>query len=210
MPAVLLVSAVLLVHVIVALTAGEIAAAGIGVGGLSFALFLLRDQHRAQAAPRRRMDGERPRPDGSTLVAILYPDEVDCLGDLLRAVEPSAPEVIVVGVTENDGARLERDPRVIDVLSGAVARTGRPVSLIGAAGPDPSALVFETALALDVSRVVTPCTEDTSLEEQRHRCLAAWQSLPPPRRALQLRLVSSGESAQFSLEPTPGARRPRS
>src|SRR5262249_10088636 len=140
MPVVLFVSAILLVHVILALIAGRFAAAAIGVAGLSFALFILRDWHRAQAEPPGRMDGERAVDDGCTLVAMGYRGEVVPRGDLLGAVEPSSPEVIVVGVTvspapppprsysapEDDGARLERDPHVIDVLSRAVAGTGRP------------------------------------------------------------------------------------
>jgi CheY-like chemotaxis protein len=216
------VSLLLFGQALLALHAGRITTAGICLGGFAYGAARIQRWYRARGAARDESAAARD----SALVAIVYPEQMGCVGELLAAAEPASRHVLVLAVEPGPGPAetapggpfaspagilRARDPRLFAELGRAVAVAGRPVALMSAAGPDPAVVVLSAALRLRVSSVVVARAEDTSLGEQCHRCVLAWESLPSPRPLLHVKMIAAAGGAPVVLElaPSPSPDRQR-
>lgn len=222
MPTGLLVVAVLLLGLMfVALSSGKIAVAGICLGALFVTALTLRDRYRSRAAglhgaARRESQVEAHTiARGGVLVAMVYPDQRPYLPTLITEAKPFSGVLVVLAVglahdphhaasealrVEADRLRGEQDPGLLGALEHAMRTAGQPVTLMRAFGADPAASALEIARLLCPSRLVVLRAADTSADEQRRRAVLVWESLRPPRPAVRVQMVSTGDEETLTFD----------
>ncbi len=154
-------------------------------------------------APRRRRPPERAR----SIAAIVYPDQVDGLDELLATTNSSSDDVTVLAIEPAPGRppALPREEALALSLCRATLRASRPIALMHAAGADPAVIALEVAVRLRAHRLCV-LHADGSAEVQMQRCMDVWRRLPGPRASLEVALVTrrEGETTTFTL-PASGA-----
>ena len=174
-------SVLLLVQGVVALRSGQVAVAGLCLGGFACATITLRSWYRGRAMVLRVPAEPTPSAvKARVLVAIVVPDQIPHLGELLGASDLGEADVTVLAIRPASTAREaglegDGDPRLAAEIARAVALAKRPVGLMRVVGPNPAFVTFAVALRLGASRVVVASDADTSAEVQRQRCALAWE-----------------------------------
>lgn len=226
----LLLAALLVVLTILALFSGKIAIAGIGLGALFTTAVILRDCYRIRAAGLRgaaRREAHTIAP-GGVLVAMVYPDQRPYFPTLITEAKPFSGGLIVLAIglvhdpyhvaaealrVEADRLRHERDPELLGTLGYAMRAAGQPITLMRALGADPLASALEIARLICPARLVVLRAAGTSADEQRRQAVFVWESLRPPRPAVRVQMVSTGEEELFTFDldsaATPPPGRPR-
>ena len=230
----LLLAAVLLVFTFIAFFFGKIAVAGIGLGALFATAATLRDRYRSRAVALHEA-GRRESPveahslaRGGVLVAMVYPNQRPYLPTLIIEAKPFSGVLIVLAVglvhdpyhaasealrVEADRLRREQDAGLLGALEHAIRTAGQPVTLMRAFGADPAASALEIARLICPSRLVILRGADRSAEEQRRLAVLVWESLRPPRPAVRVQMVSTGEEETLAFDldsaatPPPGRSR---
>jgi hypothetical protein len=161
--------------------------------------------------------GPGPLAPGSTLVAVVCPDQLEHLPSLVaRASEgPGALVVLAIEPVEDERLVLPRsaaevlraeDPRVRAALARALANAERPVTFMTAAGRDAAAVTLDVARRIAAREVFAISLDRDAADEDARRAARVWQGLPTPKAPLSVRLVVNAcDDRQVALAPDPAS-----
>jgi len=231
------ISAVLLMTALVnLLTKSEATIAGVTFSAFFFAVFtysehrVAKERHgKPENLDQFRVYGNQElgsgalgvRP-GNILVAVRDPRNLYYLRDVLRTVDTTRQDVVVLTARlyhrehSFSGSASVEASQVFDhyeqeLFTAAVAvaeKEGRPVSLLVVPATDVFEAIIVTAQRLDSSRIVCGLSNKLSTDEQAKLTGDAWERLPEPRPRLTLEVhAPNGQVREYSLGPhTPRLR----
>jgi amino acid transporter/nucleotide-binding universal stress UspA family protein len=232
----IVISAVLLMTALVnLLTKSEATIAGVTFSAVFFAVFTYSERRVAKQRHGKpenldqfRVYGNQElgsgalgvRP-GNVLVAVRDPRNLYYLRDVLRSVDTTRQDVVVMTARlyhreDSFGDSSLDTSEVFDhydqeLFTSAVAvaeKEGRPVSLLVVPGTDVFEAIVLTAQRLDSSRIVCGLSNKLTTDAQGKLAGDAWERLPEPRPRLTMEIHSPGGSVRdYMLGPhTPRLR----
>jgi hypothetical protein len=156
-------------------------------------------------ALRKRIErrlGPVPLAPGSTLVAVVCPDQLEDLPELIArasadsnalvvlAIEPSAAGELVIPRAAPELLHAE-SPRVRLALGDALARAHRPITFMTATGRDIASVTLDVARRIAAREVLALSADRGGADEAARRAARVWEGLPAPKPPLSVRLVIS-------------------
>ena len=171
------------------------------------------------SAVRRRAElslGSVPLAPGSTLIAIVCPDQLAQLPDLIARASVASESLVVLAIEPAVvGAKLAiprpapkllaaQDPRTRAALEKAFARLRRPVTFMTASGLDVATVTLDVARRIAAREVFALSADGLAADADARRAACVWQELPQPKAPLSVRLVvNAGEARAFRSRRAP-------
>jgi len=153
---------------------------------------------------------------GNVLVAVRDPHSLEYFRDVLRRVDTSKQDVVVMtarlyhrehafsgsAVYEAKDIFDQYEQQLFTAVVAAAEKEGKPVSLLIVPGSNVFDTILLAAQRLQSSRVVTGFSERLSRYEQGKLTGDAWERLPHPRPRLELELIGKdGARLVYQLGP---------